>query len=94
MDVGFEGSNKWETLSNTHQIELPLELTMLQGDRVSQITKGIEFFCQVAAKSPIPQVKLISAHALESMTSKRIEEAIEKADEYYAFILEQHRQDT
>jgi len=94
MDVGFEGSNKWETLLNTHQIELPLELKMLQGDRISQITKGIEFFCQVAATSPIPQVKLISTQALESMTSQRIEKAIEKADEYYGFMLEQHRLDT
>ncbi|WP_334016210.1 hypothetical protein [Alteromonas sp. S167] len=93
-EAGFKCSDTWETLLNTHQIELPFVPKMFVGEQVTQVITGIKYFCEIAKNSPLPQVKLISEHALESLTDQKILEAIEKADEYYAYMLEQHRQGT
>lgn len=90
MSSNYECSNKWETIANTHNIERHLELRLFQGNRIEQVTQGILYFSEIAKESPLPQVQLIKEQALESISNQKVEMAIEKADEYFAYIYE-HR---
>ena len=79
-DLEFFG--EWLPTLNTLQLESVIDLDELKGTRIEKVNKSLEIFMGYAAKSELPQMKILLQHLQESMGKQSIEEAIEKADNY------------
>ena len=79
-DLEFFG--EWLPTLNTLQLESVIDLDELKGTRIEKVNKSLEIFMGYAAKSELPQMKILLQLLQESMGKQSIEEAIEKADNY------------
>lgn len=90
----FSNSHEWYTIGNTHQVEVNLDLRKFKGNRQKRVQTAIICFCELAKKSPLPQVQLLREQALEFKTSERVADAIKASDAYLQQVYEIHLQKT